>query len=880
MTDALPRLSAALASQYRLERELGQGGMATVYLADDVKHGRKVAIKVLRPELAAVIGADRFLSEIKTTANLQHPHILPLFDSGEADSYLYYVMPYVQGESLRDRLARDTQLSVGDATRIATEVADALDYAHRHGVIHRDIKPENILLHDGRALVADFGIALAASKAGSRMTQTGMSLGTPSYMSPEQAMGERDIGARSDIYSLGAMTYEMLVGDPPFSGSTVQSIVAKVLTEKPIPPTRLRDTVPPAVERAVLIALQKLPADRFATAKEFADALTDARAAADRAPMYAATVATAATRPAPAGRWGYVLGAAGLLALLGAGWALTRRGAPTDGMLIRFALDFQPGVQIAMPITNPIAISPEGDVIAFSGRAGNGPAQIFVRPMADLGEHPLPGTEGGEQPCFSPDGKWIAFVANHQFKKIAVAGGAPTVLTDLSGLTYGCAWAPDGRIIISRGYRLEIVPDIGGAATPLLPADTAKGYLLLHPKLLDDGKRVIVTRWLGSSPTARLWTATIGKNGLTDLGVAGGSALGVLDGQLIYFTAAGMLMAAPFDASQGKITGSPVPVFEGIGGSSIAASRAALSRNGTLVYRAGDSRQRMVLVDLHGVERDTLGDRRAYSNPRFSPDGRRIAMSVDDRGTRDIWIYDLRSRTMSRATTEGSANDRPEWSSDGSRLMYRSSRGGAMAYWWQRSDGSGSAELLASLPDLQMWEAVATADGRSLVYRTGTTGSADIWMRGITGDTTPRALLNSPFTEWAGRPSPDTRWLAFESDESGDYQVYIRSLADGNRTHVSTDGGLEPIWSSDGKRLFYWQGHALMVATLATSPALSVLERKQLFIGDPPTTTGHANYDVSPDGQRVVLIRPAIDSVRTVVVHHWDQEMRSRLVRK
>src|SRR5215212_656148 len=239
MPELLSRLQSALADRYRLDREAGAGGMATVYLAQDIRHDRRVAVKVLRPELAAVIGAERFLAEIKLTANLQHPHILPLFDSGEADGFLFYVMPFVEGDTLRDRLNREKQLAVPDAMRIADEVAAALDYAHRHGVVHRDIKPENILLHDGSALVADFGIALAASKAGgTRITETGMSLGTPHYMSPEQAMGQREITARSDVYALGAMTYEMLVGDPPFIGSTAQAIVAKVLTEKPTPPSR------------------------------------------------------------------------------------------------------------------------------------------------------------------------------------------------------------------------------------------------------------------------------------------------------------------------------------------------------------------------------------------------------------------------------------------------------------------------------------------------------------------------------------------------------------------------------------------------------------------------------------------------------------------
>ncbi|MDH4348743.1 MAG: serine/threonine protein kinase, partial [Gemmatimonadota bacterium] len=269
-------LAASLADRYRIERAVGQGGMANVYLAQDLKHHRRVALKVLRPELAAVIGAERFLAEIRTTANLQHPHILPLHDSGTADGTVFYVMPYVEGESLRDRLAREKQLPVEDAVRVAREVAGALDYAHRHGVIHRDIKPENILLHDGTALVADFGIALAATQAGgTRMTETGMSLGTPHYMSPEQAMGEREITARSDIYALGCVVYEMLAGEPPFTGPTAQAIVAKMMTDEPRPLSLQRHTVPTHLAAAVRRALEKLPADRFQSAAEFAEALAD-----------------------------------------------------------------------------------------------------------------------------------------------------------------------------------------------------------------------------------------------------------------------------------------------------------------------------------------------------------------------------------------------------------------------------------------------------------------------------------------------------------------------------------------------------------------------------------------------------------------------------
>ena len=274
MSDPVSRLNAALEGRYAIERELGEGGMATVYLADDLKHERKVALKVLKPELAAVVGAERFLAEIKTTANLTHPHILPLFDSGEADSFLFYVMPHVEGETLRDWIDRVKQLPVDEAVALVSKVAGALQHAHEHGVIHRDIKPGNILLQDGEPLVADFGIALAVGAAGGgRLTETGLSLGTPYYMSPEQATGDQVVGASTDTYALGSVLYEMLVGEPPYPGTTAQSVLGKIIAGKPVSATDERPSIPANVDAAVRKALEKLPADRFTSAQEFVRAL-------------------------------------------------------------------------------------------------------------------------------------------------------------------------------------------------------------------------------------------------------------------------------------------------------------------------------------------------------------------------------------------------------------------------------------------------------------------------------------------------------------------------------------------------------------------------------------------------------------------------------
>ena len=482
-------LTAALTDRYRIERELGTGGMATVYLARDLKHDRQVALKVLKPELAAVLGAERFVVEIKTTASLQHPHILPLFDSGTAGGFLFYVMPYIAGETIREKLNRETQFGVDEAVRIAREIADALDYAHRHGVIHRDIKPENILLHDGRAMVMDFGIALALSAAaGGRMTETGLSLGTPHYMSPEQATAEKEISGRSDEYSLASVLYEMLTGNPPHVGASAQQIIMKIITEPVQPVTALRKNVPPNVAAAVAKALEKLPADRFESAKAFSDALAN--------PAFTTATASGATAGAHAGRgavskWLFIAtAAAAVVATVIAAWTLVRPHPVPDAPVVRMTFELPPGERVYEAFSGTIAISPQGDRLAYitTGPSGN---RVVIRRTSELVGHEIANT-GWTNLAFSPDGRWLAYtlVSGNEIKKVLVDGGASVSLASVPNVIIrGLSWTATDTIVIGTATGLWTIPASGGVAHRLFASDSTPSRL--SPVVLPDGKTVL-----------------------------------------------------------------------------------------------------------------------------------------------------------------------------------------------------------------------------------------------------------------------------------------------------------------------------------------------------------------------------------------------------
>jgi serine/threonine-protein kinase len=892
MSEITERLTPAVADRYRIERELGEGGMAMVYLAHDVRHDRKVALKVLRPELAAVIGAERFLNEIKVTANLQHPHILPLHDSGEADSFLFYVMPYVEGDTLRDKLNREKQLALEDAVEITRSLASALDYAHRNGVIHRDIKPENVLLHDGQALIADFGIALAISAAagGTRLTETGLSIGTPQYMSPEQAMGDRELDARSDVYSLGAMLYEMLAGDPPYTGSTAQAIVAKVITEKAPPVTAARDTVPPHVAAAIDKALSKLPADRFATAVAFAEALSN--------PAFSTALPQA--REAAAGRslWNPVSIGAGAVALLALGLAawLGTRPEPAQ-RLARFVLIPD---EVAEPVyrgpgtPNRLALTPDGSELIYMGDVEDDgePNMLYRRPFDRLHATPIPGTEHGIFPRVSPDGRSVAFLEGRgrpwPLKIASLLGGPPITVLDSTGLI-DYAWGPDNTLYLVNNRTATILrqlPDGDGFEEVVTLQAGEEGSRFWDPTILPNGKGVIAT--VTSDNANEHWEYQVHlfdlATGQSRGAVVGQYGLYAKSGHLVYVTAEGTLMAAPMDQDALTLTGPSVAIIDGLDARTSGGTDVALADDGTLVYATTgiNTAERIVWASPGGgttaVDASWTKDEE-FEGLALSPDGGRLAVTIIDNTRSDVWIKQLDRGPLTRLTFDGEANFNPVWTPDGLSVTYVSRRG-RPELWTRRADGSGEARKLLEL-DEDYREMSWTADGTWLVLRTN--ASDDIWAIRPGVDSAPIPLVVSDFETRGPVVSPDGRWLAYHSDESGDEQIYLRPFPDveQGRWQLSTDGGAFPMWSADGKYLYYGsEGQTIVQLDMTSGPAAATVTARIVMPAqnEYERNSGNVMYAVAPDGRFIVVERTGKGDIsgNLVLVQNFFEELRAK----
>jgi len=883
--------------------------MATVYLADDLRHDRKVALKVLKPELAAVVGAERFLAEIKTTANLQHPHILPLFDSGEADGFLFYVMPFVQGETLRDRLDREHQLPIDEAVSIAKAVAQALQHAHDRGVIHRDIKPGNILIQDGQPVVSDFGIALAVGAAGgTRLTETGLSVGTPYYMSPEQATGDVVVGPASDIYAVGCVLYEMLIGDPPYIGSTAQAVLGKIIQGAPVSATGVRKSVPPNVDAAIRRALEKLPADRFASGQDLAKALGDEHF---RYGDPAAAGESASRRPT----WqpvAFALG--GVVVGLVVATALTsgnRDGAAREG-LVRFTIDPPETLSFGqVSELRDVVISPDGRLITYLGRSSGTGVQLNVRALDQPTVAALRGGENGVGPFFSPDGSWVGFRGNAGtlLRKVSAAGGVPVNVTESPSAIFGASWGPDDRIVFGtfRGGLFQV--SAGGGEAVALTSPGPDEFEHLWPSHLEgeDAVVFVITPAGGTPfPDGQLAVLDLESGEIVRLGVQGTSPQYVSTGHLLYVASDGTLRAVPFDARSREVTGTPVPLVEGIASGVSGAADYSVSRAGRLIYAEGAAAVagvipwQLVWVDREGREDALPVPSRAYTAPRISPDGRSVAVSVWRAVgvTADLWVYDVLSGAGQRLTYDDEANQAPIWTPDGGRILFSSTAGAPrpasyVGNWWGNvysvpADGSGPPQRVTTSEESQPLTGV-TPDGRlGLSTRVVDPGAQwDIMTLPLdgSGDATP--LVAGPFLRGSGDVSPDGRWLAYRSNESGEWEIYVQPFpGPGARVPVSIGGGDEPVWSADGRELFYrGADDMMMAATISGTAVPQVVERRALFSTAMYRRAGTAPrvYHVAPDGRFLMMRQPgtgedaseANEGIRVVL--NWFEELRERV---
>ncbi|HEX6574323.1 MAG TPA: protein kinase [Gemmatimonadaceae bacterium] len=876
--DALKQLQESLAERYDIKREIGAGGMATVYLAQDLRHDRPVALKLLNPELAAVLGVERFLSEIRVTANLQHPNLLPLFDSGAADGLLYYVMPFVEGESLRHRLDREKQLPVDEAIRIAVAIANALDYAHSHGVIHRDLKPENILLQANQPVIADFGIALAVSNAGgSRITQTGLSLGTPQYMSPEQATGDRVIDGRSDIYSLGALTYEMLTAEPPHTGSTSQAIIARMLTEKPRSMRATRSSIPEYVEFAVQHALEKLPADRFSTAGQFAEALrghvTGTTTGLHQFAFGSARNTWRARLQDPV-----VMGSAALAvgAIL---FAAFRKPPAATERVTRFVVATTDSTRAGLTYPWPGAISPDGSTVVYWNTRTAG---LMALRTDEVDPRPIPNSSGASQVIFSPDGQWIAYESNGKLRKSKLDGSSPSVVANGSS-DNGADWTSRGEIVRgSQGasHGLQRVSENGGEEVAFLRPDTSKGEQdYLWPIASPDGKRVVFAIWKGSLASTTLASTSIDDAQTRPLGLRGIRPLAILDRTLVYVQDDGSVMAVKLNRSLDKLESVPVTVLEQVevpanvnGNSEI-----FISRGGALLSSRGRRTSRLAWFSPDGSSSPASSEVRAWGAPRLSPDEKTVAAAISDQGMYSIWLYDIVTRTLSKLTSSITVTT-PAWSADGQRLYF----GGVatdmnFGVYVQNTDGASEPRLLVNTGKLVAGVAVSPDEKTMLL----TMFSENAWKLFVAdvADPKPKLFLNARGNEWTSSFSPDGKWVAMTSDEGGRDEVYIRSFPiPSARIQISAGGGEDLTWSKDGNSLYYTAGTSLVKATITRSPAMRVVARDTVIraMNIVSTSALVSQFDITRSGKVLARVSETGD-YQLIAVPNWKVELERKL---
>ena len=846
--------------------------MATVYLATDVRHGRRVAIKVLHPALSSILGPDRFLAEIKLTAALQHPHILPLFDSGRVempgtDDLLYYVMPFVEGETLRTRLERERQLPVNDAVRVATEVADALEHAHRNGIVHRDIKPENILLREGHALVADFGIALAVQQAGGRrMTETGMSVGTPQYMAPEQAMGDKAVDLRADVYALGAVTYEMLAGEPPFTGPTAQAIVAQVLTEDPRPLTGRRQRIAPEIEDAVLRALEKLPADRFSSAAQFSAALAGQRPLSSRG-----------SRVRGRRTGGMAIAGATLLVATGA-FLAGRWTAGSRGPAIAFGQSMQLTSESGLEV-HP-AISPDGRSVAYAGGT-SAQLRIYVRQVAG-GRALALTTETGDvqsNPRWSRDGTRILYLSRGGVFSAPAGGGAPQQEVAAQGRSVATAvWGPDGQIAYGFGDSLFLRAADGSARLLAVVPDVS--LCAWSP----DGAALACATGNAAYVTPGATFGNHAPSQITVIEVATGRAstfgdsLSVHhspvwspDGKRLFFVSDRHGTGDIYAISASKADDAePERLTFGSGAQTI-----SLSADGTrLAYAAYAERVNVWSVPFPARPPATPAQASPVTSGNqfiesIAVDGDWLVYDATFNGNTDVFRVPLAGGEVERLTTEHDGDFHPRLSPDGREVLYHNQRSGSRDIYVKPLDGRPVQQVTRT----SRQEAVGawSPDGSAIAFQEYTpSAGGGIWIVRRKADGTWEEPVRRGGPGITVSWSPDGRWLAYTTSwDGGSIEIMPADSGPARVVLDATRPGVPraelPLWSADGRSIYYKSHDAEGNASIWSVPATGGAPRMLVRWDDPARPSYRDHWTFSRD--RILLpVQERESDVRVVEV--------------
>jgi serine/threonine protein kinase len=871
---------------YEIVSLIGAGGMGEVYKAKDTRLDRTVAIKVLPSHLSDNPDLkQRFEREARAVSSLNHPHICTLHDIGEQDGVDFLVMEFIEGESLADRL-RKGALPLDQALRHGIEIADALDKAHRQGVVHRDLKPGNIMLTKSGAKLLDFGLAKFRTDVSAEtpsvlsalpteekpLTEKGAILGTVQYMAPEQLEG-KDADHRTDLFAFGAVLYEMVTGRKAFEGKSQASLISAIMSSDPPPVSTIKTMTPPALDHVVKTCLAKDPDERWQSAS---DVMRDLR--------WITESGSAATMAATARKGGWLAWVALVLfaAVVSgiAAWNLKR----ISPSITRFSVTLPDGSAFTQLRQKALDLSPDSSRIVFV--ANN---QLHLRPVNQMESTPIPGTQGGESPFFSPDGQWIGFWAGGELKKALLGGGPPQRLCSTRS-PEGVTWGPSGTIFFSDGRDIYRVPATGGEPQVVIASDREADTFLGNPEILPDGDTLlfdIEAAGLGFDEM-QIVAQSLRSNDRRVLLKGGSQPRYLSTGHLVYFRE-DTLLAVPFDPASLEIKGNSVPLVRDVGRVR-AEPRAhySLSRSGGLVYIPSASSpfgsRLLVWVDRDGNVTPLTEERRGYSYPKISPDGRRVAFQVAEQfgGVANVWLYDQETRSSSQFTFESTSPWlNPTWTPDGERLTFRDKRDGVEGIFWKLADGSDDAELLLSKEEFILPYSWSPEGVLAFYHRHLGSFDRDIWILDKSGRADP--FFESPANDRMAVFSPDGQWIAYVSDQSGQDEVYVRPYP---RTvgarRLSTNGGRSPLWNRDGNELFYREGKKMMSVAIETTPVFSHRNPVELFSGEYVAGATFTTYDIHPDGDRFLMVAPGesettSETPQINVVLNWSEEVKERV---